>query len=286
MNAHLKDALRPCWGRLSRLAARSYAAGTELEDAVDACQRIARRGFASIVSYWNGDDDVPRTVADAGLAALGMVRRRGLDCYLSVKATALDFDDGLLGELLERGREPGIRIHFDSMWPEAAGRTFALIAGARAKAAAIGCTLPGRWPRSVRDADFGVERGLAVRVVKGQWVDPDDPGLEPRAGFLAVIDRLAGRARHVAVATHDVPLACEALRRLQAAQTSCELELLLGLPVARAARAARDLGVPVRLYVPYGRAWVPYCVSQVRRNPRMLWWVVRDVVFGRSLSMP
>ena len=38
---------------------------------------------------------------------------------------------------------------------------------------------------------------------------------------------------------------------------------------ARAAlRIAQDERVPVRLYVPFGQAWLPYCVAQARQRPR------------------
>jgi proline dehydrogenase len=119
-----------------------------------------------------------------------------------------------------------------------------------------------------------------VRVVKGQWVDPDWPDIDLREGYLAVIDRLAGRARHVAVATHDPPLALEALKRLQAAGTSCEMELLFGLPMKAAMKVAAEAGVRVRLYIPYGESWLPYAFSQMQKNPRIIWWVIRDTIFG------
>ena len=71
--------------------------------------------------------------------------------------------------------------------------------------AELSYTLPGRWRRSWTTR-LGGERGMTVRMVKGQWPDPADPKRDLRQGYLEVIDALAGRARHVAVATHDVPL--------------------------------------------------------------------------------
>jgi proline dehydrogenase len=121
---------------------------------------------------------------------------------------------------------------------------------------------------------------LNVRVVKGQWPDADEAGTDPSAGFLSVIDRLAGRARHVAVATHDPKLSREALKRLRGAGTSCELELLFGLPMRPSLRAAADADVAVRVYTPYGQAWLPYQIAQASRQPRVLWWAVRDLLLG------
>ncbi len=142
----------------------------------------------------------------------------------------------------------------------------------------VSYTLPGRWRRSLTDADWARERGLTVRVVKGQWADPADPDRDMQAGFLATIDRLAGGQSHVAVASHDVPLANQALRRLQATRTDCSLELLYGLPMKAALAMAQSLGVPVRVYVPYGAAYLPYALGKLKQNPRMAWWLLRDLV--------
>jgi proline dehydrogenase len=121
---------------------------------------------------------------------------------------------------------------------------------------------------------------LHVRVVKGQWADPVKPEVDLREGFLSVIDRLAGRARSVSVATHDAALAKEAVKRLLNKKTSCELELLYGLPLEPVSGIALAAGVKIRLYLPYGHGWLPYAISKVYENPRILWWVLRDT-WGR-----
>jgi proline dehydrogenase len=82
----------------------------------------------------------------------------------------------------------------------------------------------------------------------------------------------------VSVASHDGALAGEALRRLQSAGTRCDLELLYGLPMRASLRVARRLGVPVRVYIPYGAAYLPYAVSRLRKSPRIAWWLLRDLV--------
>src|SRR5204863_8232193 len=135
----------------------------------------------------------------------------------------------------------------------------------------------GRWKRSAADAVWAAERGLTVRVVKGQWADPSDPTRDLRAGFLEVIDQLAGRAPHVAVASHDVPLAAEAISRLRNAGTSCELELMHGMPMKESLQLARKQAVNLRVYVPYGKADLPYALSRVPSHSRMLWRLIQDM---------
>ena len=125
-----------------------------------------------------------------------------------------------------------------------------------------------------------------MRVDKGEWADPADPERDMREGFLEVIDRLCGRAVHVAVATHDAPLAHEAVERLRAAGTPCGLELLYGLPMRASLRQAIALGLDVRVYVPYGHAYTPYALGQLRRRPRTALWIARDLAAGAVEALP
>jgi proline dehydrogenase len=284
VNGYLRKTLQTYTLPIAKWASRAYVAGPALSDAIEACHKFSRQGILGTVGYWNGDEDTPELVAEAYLAAIESAAREVLDCYLSIKAPALGFDRNLTAKITGKGKEVGVGVHFDSLAPEIADRTFELVAESVRLFPQIGCTLPGRWRRSLQDANLVAELGVNVRVVKGQWVDPDHPEIDLREGYLAVIDRLAGRARRVAVATHDPLLARESLRRLLEAGTPCDLELLFGLPMKAAMHVARDLGVRIRVYIPYGESWLPYAFSQVQKNPRILWWVIRDSVFGNSLG--
>jgi proline dehydrogenase len=284
VNRHLQRVLRASAYPIAKWASRAYVAGPELTDAIRASHRFSERKIACTIGYWNGDDDSKEKVAEVYMAALDALRMNRLDCYFSIKAPAIGFDRNLLAQVVKAGEKAGTGIHFDSLGPEDADRTFELIIESARNSPdsfpRIGCTLPGRWRRSLRDASVAIDAGAKVRVVKGQWVDPDDPQIDLREGFLAVIDQLAGKARHVAVATHDPPLAREALGRLLASGTPCEMELLFGLPLKSVMQVAREMGVRVRLYIPYGHSWLPYAFSQIQKNPRILWWVIRDTIWG------
>lgn len=278
-------AIRVLWRALAQRVARTYVVGPDLEDAVRACRSLDAQGFRSTICFWNGDNDAPRDIMERYMAAIDVIGAEGLDSYVSMKAPPLQFSRDLFADIFDRARQCDVGIHFDSLWPEAADQTFSLINELRPKHGKIGCTLPGRWQRSLTDAERAVDMRLRVRVVKGQWADPEKPGIDPRAGFLQVIDRLAGRVCHTAVATHDPILAREAIMRLRATGTPCELELLFGLPVRHAISVAEAMGVPVRIYVPYGHAWLPYIIGQARKNPRIAWWLIRDLCTAARLTV-
>lgn len=280
MNRKLSKFAWSLWEGAAKFAGRSYIAGPELRDAMDTCRKLSSSGFGTSISFWNVEADSPERIAQAYISALAALADAKLNCYLSIKLPPLKFDHALVGKILERARSTNALVHFDSLEPEAADKTYAVIAQAKQSYPCLGSTLPGRWERSIKDADTSIDLGLHVRVVKGQWPDPNRPDLDPRQGYLNVIERLAGRARFVAVATHDPVLAQASLNRLKQANTPCSLELLYGLPVKPVLRVAQSLGVPVRVYVPFGYGWLPYSLTQARRNPRVFWWILRDLITG------
>jgi proline dehydrogenase len=264
---------------LTSRAARAYSAPT-IEDTRRICFNLRDQGFGSTVCFWNGDTDTVEHITRSCLQLVELLSNLDDHSYLSLKLPPMQFDKSAVAAILKAAAQVHQRVHFDSHGPEDADRMFATIGGALGHKGHLGCTIPGRWLRSIEDARLAADWGLRVRVVKGQWLDPQKPDLDMRLGFLRIIDELCGRATCVAVASHDVPLAREALCRLLLAGTPCELELLHGLPRRMAVKMGRRLHVPIRFYVPYGKAWLPYLLGQARRNPRVLGWFARDLVLG------
>jgi len=269
---------------LIRRAASSYVAGPSLDDARQVCDRVTRDGLGTTVCYWDIYADHPESISRAYLGLLGSISKGTSDCYLSVKAPALKFDIELVKKVLEEARRLNAIVHFDAMAPETVDATFSLIREVRPIYPKLGCTLPGRWRRSLDDAEQAIELGLRVRVVKGEWQGIGEDETDPREGFLNIVERLAGRAVHVAVATHNPTIARLSVRRLKTAGTPCELELLYGLPQQPLLKIARQLDVRARMYVPYGHSGLPYRLKNAVRNPRILAWFVHDLIRGNSGS--
>jgi proline dehydrogenase len=292
-------------------AARNYTGGETADDALCVARRLAAEAIPSTVGLWDTPDYTQRQAAEICLTTINQLAASGLDSYLSIKPPALGYDLQIARDLAIMAKAANIRLHCDSHGPETAEASHAMVQAmlgdlehfpakwsplcvAKMRpnkdleprsdairtekaldAAQLGVTLPGRWLRSLDDADWAVERGLNVRVVKGQWPCSSDPRRDLRTGFLEVIDRLAGRAFNVAVATHDIPLAEEAIARLRAAGGACEIEQLYGIASARSLRWAKENGIKVRLYIPFGKGYIPNAIGLLKRNPRLVWVILR-----------
>lgn len=264
--------------QIIKRAGKAYIAGDTVADAVRVQQHCQSTNVGSTIGFWDTEAINERDVANEYLAALDAIATQPTGNYLSAKLPALRFKKELVDEVAQRAVAVGRRLHFDSHGPEVVDRKKEIVDDLvrRYSALDVGFTLPGRWRRSLTDANWVCERGLFVRVVKGQWPDMEDPHRDLREGYLEVICALAGRARAVAVATHDPWLAERAIQTLRAAGTPCELELLYGLPMNASRRLAAKLDVPIRVYIPYGEGYAPYALSHLKRNPKVLWWMLRD----------
>lgn len=285
----MRKLLEPVYKPVLKFATRSYVAGDTLADALQICASAASRGYGVSVCYWHDPGESPESVAERYLTSIDRLATAKLDAHLAVKVPALHERQDLLDPVVARALSNGVRIDFDAHEPEKADDVFGAAEALERRSPnlrILGLAMPGRWRRSLADADRAVELGLRVRIVKGEFPDPEQPDVDLREGYLKIVDRLAGRARLVGVATHDAWLAAEAIGRLQTAGTPCEQELLFGLPFEPAAAEGRRAKVPTRIYVPYGSAWLPYSMSRAVKNPRVLAWLARDLLSGRAREIP
>jgi proline dehydrogenase len=247
-------------------------------EAATLCARLGRRGIAATVGYFQAESDTPDTIVAACRAVMQRRATGAAPARLSVKAPPLGFCAARLRTLAEAAAAADMRLMFDAHAPADADATLAAVVALLPDFPGTGCVLPARWRRSLSDADHWRGTSAPIRVVKGEWRDPDaDPG-NIDAAFLALVSRLAGRTAPVAVATHQPALAERALDILIAAGTPCELEQLRGLPRRRTVAAARRRGVPVRVYIPFGPDWWPYAIDKALARPHLPLWMLRDAL--------
>lgn len=252
-----------------------YVAGAELDDALPVEARCAGAGYETTVGFWNwGSTPKQKVLAEATEAAKRL--REGSE--VSVKLPALGGDSEDLDDLLALCEAEGVTLHMDALGPDsAAANQAAALRLAEVAPGRVGCTLPGRWVRSEAEARALAAGPVRVRLVKGEVEDPEGGEVDPREGYLALAKVLAGREHLVEVATQDAPLARLALGALLADGTPCELQVLHGMRTAKAIGVAKELGVPVRVYVPYGSGRLPFRRAQLQRSPALLFQLATDV---------
>jgi proline dehydrogenase len=252
--------------------------------AIRRCRSLNRNGLAATVGYFQSSDARPEEIVAANTAVAGLLADRCGDVCLSVKAPPLAFDAAHLRRVAEAAEAARMALMFDAHAPKDADRTLEVVSGLLREFPQTGLALPARWRRSMADAADFRDSSARIRVVKGEWADPQWADRDVEADYLGLVAHLAGRDARVAVATHDPGLAERALTLLLRSGTPCELEQLRGLPARRTIAIARRLGVPVRVYVPFGPGWWPYAVDKALARPYMPIWMIVDRLGRRESS--
>jgi proline dehydrogenase len=250
--------------------------GPGADAAAQRCRALQRRGMGSTVGYFQSRESSAEEIVAANVAVARLLAQSAGDFQLSVKAPPLDFEWAPVRRIAETAAEAGLGLMLDSHSPRDADRTLGALKALLREFPGTGLALPARWRRSLADAAALRDSGARIRLVKGEWADPEADEPDVARNYLRICALLAGRPAPVAVATHDPLLAEHALGLLLAAGTPCELEQLRGLPSRRTTAVAWRLGVPVRIYVPFGPGWWPYALDKALTRPYLPLWMIRD----------
>lgn len=273
---------------ITKVASR-HIAGPEIKDAIKVCRWAGQQGFGIILSPWakaidndaalrSGSKIMPfKVMLQRYKESIDSIQNVNPNGYVSVKLNAIGYDFGIFRELLEYAASHDVRVHVDSLDPDSVSQVYKFLNKASEFNRYLGCTLPSRWKRSLRDAEAAIDLGIAVRIVKGQWEDtgPDQP--DCRQNYVAIAEKLAGRAVYVGVATHDGALAETAVKELTIRKTNCEIEQFFSLPL-NGIKLARRLNVPYRLYVAYGHPGIPYNIRFAVSRPSLAVWMGADFI--------
>lgn len=270
---------------LLRRFARDFVGGESLDEAWAVAERLQAGGTPSTLGFWDDQTYSPADVVRIYRETIERIGHGTLDSYISIKPPALRYDPAVARDLASAAAAKRVRIHVDSHGESAADPTWGFIdvMAETLGPELISLSIPGRWPRSLRDIARAAEQGIGVRIVKGQW--PAETGADQplAAGFVSALDAAAGRVRRLAIATHDPDVIRRCVAILQQRQTPCEQEFIMGVASGETTALARDGGLPVRIYIPYGRGFIPNALGSLRRNPAMALHVMRRLLsFGSA----
>lgn len=261
-------------GRLCPIKPRNVSEGTEV------CRFLQDHRMPTTLGRISKAGDDPEQIVAEYLQATHSLAGAVADLfYLSVKPPALRFEADYAAAIAAAALQNGHGVHFDSHKYLETERTLELLDALikrnlpttrRASAWRFSLSIPSRWRRSVSDARWAAERGVRVRLVKGDFAAGPSLEVDPARGMLDLVDLLAGQVSELALATHDSLLARECIGRCRASGTPVTLELLFGRPFSDMLALSREAGVPVGFYVPYGDTLSVYLVRDLLANPGKL----------------
>lgn len=263
---------------MAKFIAAAHIVGPDLADGMEVMRKAHSCGWRSTLCFWEAAGRSPDAVVEEYVAELTAVKNTGDQTRVSIKPAALHHDYDQLRTVILLAKEFNIPLQFDAEHPRFAEQSLLLFERACCEYDNIGFTIPARWHRSLRDAERMIEMGKTVRVVKGQWNDPNEVhDHHIRSRYLHLTEMFKNTKNKVIVATHDKPVAVAALESLVETETPCELEQMFGLPWINGIMID-GRSIVKRMYIPYGTPYLPYNFEFVAERLEIMYWMFRDCI--------
>ncbi len=271
--------------------ARRFIAGTTLARALEAVRRLRADGFMTTIDHL-GESVTSREEAakatEKYIVILKALREQRLDAFVSVKLSqlGLDIDAGLARDNLRRIVETAEQVkgfvRVDMEGSNETEATLEIVKGLKAnRAVPLGAVLQAMLRRTPDDVMELLRREVPMRLCKGAYKEPPGIALQDmedvRNQFLSLAKRLMTSGGYHAIATHD-PWLIERVKSFAREQgigaERFEFQMLYGIR-RRLARKTLEEGYRMRIYVPFGRAWVPYTWRRLRERKENMWFVLK-----------
>ena len=273
-----------------------FMPGERVDDALAAAVRLAGQGIGAIMTQLGENlttaqeaEEVTRHYLDA----LDRIAAAGLDAQISVKPTqlGLDLDRELcyqnLRQLIERAAAQRRFVWLDMESAPYVDATLDLFRRARAQSDLVGLALQAYLYRTERDMESLLPMGVAIRLVKGAYLEPAEIAYPRKADVDERYYQLACRAlaEHgragslLHLATHDsriIERVSTHIAEHRIRSSAYEFAMLYGIrqPLQQ---CLVESGRRLRVLISYGDYWFPWYMRRLAERPANVLFVVKSM---------
>ncbi len=276
--------------------ARRFVSGEELSDAVRTVRQLNARGITCSLNFLGEhvtDRRMAASVAESYIGILEEIRKSGLDSNLSIKPSQLGLDidyDFCLDNLRQVIRQASLSqqfIRIDMEGSPYTERTLTLHRTIRQEYEHVGTVIQSMLLRSEKDIrDLNAQKSR-VRLVKGAYKEPPNVAFQKKSevdeAYRRLTDLLLSEGVYPALATQDPVMVDHARQYAEKhgiAKENFEFQMILGV--------RRDLqdslvkeGFRVRVYVPFGKEWLPYFMRRLAERPANILFILKNLLLER-----
>jgi proline dehydrogenase len=263
--------------------AKSYIAGEDLAAAVATTRDLNRRGMMAtidILGEFIKTRDEATFFKQQCLEILNGIKSEGLDANLSLKPTQMgleldkEFAYANIREIVALAASLNNFVRIDMEDHPCTDDTLELFRRLREEFPGhVGVVLQSYLRRTLDDIENLSDGLLHFRLCKGIYNEPRKIAYKDMAiinrSFVCCLEKMFEKKAYVGIATHDEKLVFEAqqlINRFGLKREDYEFQMLLGVDPE-----LRDIlveqGHRLRIYVPFGKSWLPYSKRRLKENP-------------------
>ena len=278
-----------------KLFAKRFIGGETLPEAIETLKRLKQEGFLTTLDFLgesNHREEEAFAATKEYIENLHALKQHGLDRNISIKLTQIGLDineDLTRGNLLKILQVASMMqgfVRVDMEGSACTAQTLKLTAEVHKEFSHVGVVLQSMLRRTPEDVVWMLKEKIGIRLVKGAYKEPLSIAFQDKREvnqqYVALMKRLLTSGVYHAMATHDEAAIREAtlfIEKEKIAKDSFEFQMLLGIRT-RFAKELVKQGYRVRIYVPYGKAWLPYMTRRLRERKENIWFVIKNIFRG------
>jgi proline dehydrogenase len=268
--------------------ARRYIAGEDMPTALRSIAVLRNSGYLATLDIL-GENTTNAEQANQAkrlyLDLIGEFERQSAPMDFSIKLTqmGLDISEPLcrdnVSEILSAANHHTVR--FDIEGSAYTDRTIKTAIAMHKNNKNLGQAVQAYLYRTKDDVDELIRNGVSVRLCKGAYKEPSSVAYQSmddiRENFRTLAFKLLKEGNKPAIATHDEYLIGEVINfttKEKIDKDSFYFEMLYGV--------GRDLqkillgkGYQMRIYVPFGKSWLPYTLRRLSERKENILFVLR-----------
>jgi proline dehydrogenase len=271
--------------------AKRFIAGQDLATALKNIKSLYDQGFLCTVDVLGESvhtEDQATSAKNEYLALLKDIEtfHRPVDISAKVSALGMDINYDLCKKNVEEliGAMFHHTVRLDMEGSDLTERTLKLGLELQKTHRNLGVVLQAYLRRTDQDIQSVIEQGVSTRLCKGAYKEPETLAYqsmdEIRENFLKQAFRLLKEGNQPAIATHDETLIEQIsafIEKENISRDSFYFELLYGVR-RDIQKVLLDKGYQVRIYVPYGKAWLPYTLRRLAERKENIIFVVKNLI--------
>jgi proline dehydrogenase len=266
--------------------AKRFIAGYNLESASGNIQRLMDEGYEVSIDYVGEDSKTQGDCLRAFQQYVKIIKfykNKKIDISIKPSQLGLNIHPILsyshISNLARLAKEYGHTIRLDMEGSKVTELTRNLAITLNGRFGNVGIAIQANLYRTNEDINSLMSKGVSIRLVKGAYKENKKIAYQDcfgiGAAFFDYAARLyANKANKPAIATHDEEL-LEDIELLVPNPDYFEYEFLYGIR-RDLQKDLKDKGYTVRVYVPFGKKWLPYTLRRLKEW-KNLSFVVKNI---------
>ena len=271
--------------------AKRFIAGEDRKTALKNIKSLYEQGFLCTVDVLGESVHTEEQAVAAKNEYLDLLKdietfHRPVDLSAKVSALGMDISYDLcksnVEQLIDKAGHHTVR--FDMEGSVLTERTLKLGLELQKTHKNLGLVVQAYLHRTDEDIQSIIDQGVSTRLCKGAYKEPENIAYQSmdqiRENFLKQAFRLLKQGNLPAIATHDEALIGKIstfIEKENIPHDSFYFELLYGVR-RDIQQALLKKGYQVRIYVPYGKAWLPYTLRRLGERKENIIFVVKNLI--------